>query len=100
MVVGRGETADAFVADNALSRGHFLIVREGGQFFVVDLDSQNGTSVNGKRKSGCKLSPDDVIEAGQSRFLFSKERLPIHARPLMARPSHLPQDLTAGASAV
>jgi len=42
LMVGRGESSDITVFDDALSRGHFLIVREAGEFFVVDLDSQNG----------------------------------------------------------
>ncbi len=75
VVVGRGEFAEIHVADTALSRSHFLLVREGPDFFVVDLDSQNGTWVSQKRVSGRRLRSGDVIQAGQSRFCFSERTL-------------------------
>jgi pSer/pThr/pTyr-binding forkhead associated (FHA) protein len=84
LVVGRGDCAEALVGDDALSRSHFLVVKEGPDFVLADLDSQNGTSVNGKRVSGHKLRSGDVIHAGQSVFYFSSERLALHARPLAA----------------
>src|SRR5438132_1490135 len=76
MVVGRGEFADAQVQDETLSNSHFLIVREGADFFLVDLDSRNGTWVNGERVSGHKLHPNEVIMAGQSLFYFSHSPVP------------------------
>jgi pSer/pThr/pTyr-binding forkhead associated (FHA) protein len=72
LVVGRGETAEAFVDDPSLSRGHFLVVREASQFVLADLDSQNGTWVDGKRVRGCKLASGQMIRAGQSLFYFSE----------------------------
>jgi pSer/pThr/pTyr-binding forkhead associated (FHA) protein len=75
LVVGRGETADAHVDDPAMSRGHFLIVREGNAFFLADLDSQNGTWVANKKMRGCKLSSGQVIRAGQSLFYFSDHEI-------------------------
>ncbi len=71
LVVGRGASADARVADDMLSHGHFLIVREGSDFFLVDLNSRNGTWVNGERVAARKLGADASIAAGQSRFRFS-----------------------------
>ena len=70
LVVGRGDFADAYVADDALSQSHFLIVREGSDFFIVDLHSRNGTWINGNRISAHKLHPDEFILAGQSFFCF------------------------------
>src|SRR5271166_4183535 len=37
LVVGRGDSVDAFVDDDSLSRSHFLVVREAGEYFVIDL---------------------------------------------------------------
>jgi pSer/pThr/pTyr-binding forkhead associated (FHA) protein len=81
VVVGRGEFADAFVDDEALSRSHFLIVCEGKDYFAVDLDSQNGTWVKGKRISGCRLQSGDLVKAGQSFFFFSREPITAAALP-------------------
>jgi pSer/pThr/pTyr-binding forkhead associated (FHA) protein len=75
LVIGRGEFANAGVNDTALSRSHFMIVRESSQFFVVDLDSQNGTWIKGERITGRKLNPGDIISAGKSLFYFSPEEL-------------------------
>src|SRR5262249_11333128 len=75
LVIGRGEFANASVNDGALSRSHFMIVKEGAQFFVVDLDSQNGTWINGERVTGKKLNAGDVICAGRSLFYFSPSEL-------------------------
>ena len=71
LVVGRGETADAFVEDDSLSRSHFLIVREAESFLLIDLHSRNGTWVNDKKISAHKLQPNEVIRAGESAFFFS-----------------------------
>jgi adenylate cyclase len=70
LVVGRGECADAFVEDDALSRSHFLIVGEGSDYFLIDLNSSNGTWVNGRRVSAQKLPESEFILAGESIFYF------------------------------
>ncbi len=96
LVVGRGEFADAFVEDDALSRSHFLITNEGTEFCLIDLHSRNGTWVNGERVSAHKLHPHEIIAAGDSIFYFSDVplaaivipgtiTLPGTARPLPAR---------------
>ena len=86
LVVGRGGFAQASVADNSLSRSHFLILREAGHYFAIDLESQNGTRVDGKQVGGGKLRDGAVIQAGESTFYFSAERLPAHARPVPVIP--------------
>jgi pSer/pThr/pTyr-binding forkhead associated (FHA) protein len=73
VAVGRDESADVKVADAALSRRHFMILREDGSYVLKDLDSENGTWVDGQsaRKKGLKLQPCDCILAGRSLFVFS-----------------------------
>ena len=82
LVVGRGGFAQASVVDDSLSRSHFLILREAGHYFAIDLESQNGTRVDGTQVGGGKLRDGAVIQAGASTFYFSLERLPAHARPV------------------
>jgi pSer/pThr/pTyr-binding forkhead associated (FHA) protein len=72
LVVGRGECADAFVEDDALSRSHFLISREGADHLLIDLSSSNGTWVDGAPVSAHKLRPNELIHAGESLFYFSE----------------------------
>jgi pSer/pThr/pTyr-binding forkhead associated (FHA) protein len=75
LAVGRDEAADVTVTDNTLSRRHFLIWRQGESFLIKDLNSQNGTWVDGQRAQGTKLRHNDCIVAGHTVFLFSERRL-------------------------
>jgi pSer/pThr/pTyr-binding forkhead associated (FHA) protein len=75
VAVGRDETADVTIRDDTLSRRHFLIWREGGSFLIKDLNSQNGTWVDGQRAQGTKLCHNVCIVAGRTLFLFSEHRL-------------------------
>jgi len=93
LVVGRGECADACVDDDALSRSHFLIVREAAAFFLVDLDSRNGTRVNGKPVSAYRLQPNQIIQAGESVFWFCLALKPGPGLPMPV--SALKESITA-----
>jgi pSer/pThr/pTyr-binding forkhead associated (FHA) protein len=70
LVVGREEPADALVEDDTLSRSHFLVVREGLEFFLVDLNSSNGTWVNGQPVTAHRLKSGEIVVAGDSAFCF------------------------------
>jgi pSer/pThr/pTyr-binding forkhead associated (FHA) protein len=72
VAVGRGEAADVVIDDAALSRRHFVIVRQGQEFLLKDLDSQNGTWVDGRRAQTTRLHHHDCILAGRTLFLFSE----------------------------
>ena len=76
VAVGRDETADLTISDNTLSRRHFLIWREGERFLIKDLNSQNGTWVDGERAQGTELEHNVCIVAGRSVFVFSEHSLP------------------------
>ena len=41
-----------------------------GAFTIEDLQSTNGTKVNGKRVRGATLSPGDLIQIGHTQFEF------------------------------
>jgi predicted component of type VI protein secretion system len=71
MAFGRGITADVTIADDALSRRHFLIWQEGEGFRIKDLNSQNGTWVDGQRTQMTELRQDVCIVAGRTVFMFS-----------------------------
>jgi pSer/pThr/pTyr-binding forkhead associated (FHA) protein len=75
MAVGRDDAAEVPIADDTLSRRHFLIWREGQSFLIKDLGSQNGTWVDGQRAQGTKLSHNVCIVAGRTVFMFCEHRL-------------------------
>lgn len=72
LAVGRDESADVVVDDESLSRRHFVIVHEGDHYLLRDLNSQNGTWVDGQRAKDATLHHHDCILAGRTLFLFSE----------------------------
>jgi pSer/pThr/pTyr-binding forkhead associated (FHA) protein len=72
--IGRATRAD-FIVDAALvSRVHCrLTADKSGQLVVEDLDSTNGTLVNGRRVDSAVLSDGDRLEMGATPILFKRE---------------------------
>jgi pSer/pThr/pTyr-binding forkhead associated (FHA) protein len=70
LVVGRGEAADVTIEDDALSRQHFLVLRQDDSYMIEDLNSRNGTWVGGRRILAAKLRHNDIILAGHTVFRF------------------------------
>lgn len=71
--VGRAEMCEISFADNKLSKQHFVIEEENGEFYISDLNSTNGTFINGIRiQSRRKLTNNDCITAGQERLVYKK----------------------------
>ncbi len=68
-VVGR-EGADVIIDDPALSGRHFEVEVRGGDFFLRDLDSSNGTFLNGEKIRSAQLADGDTIQAGKSKLTF------------------------------
>lgn len=67
LVVGRRsrENTGLVVRDSALSRQHLRVTRVSSDtLFVEDLESKNGTYVNGQRTSRSKLGAGDVLSFG------------------------------------
>ena len=61
VAVGRAKTADVTILDDTLSRRHFLIWQEEEGFLIKDLNSQNGTWVDGQRTQMAKLGHNVCI---------------------------------------
>jgi len=68
--IGRGDTVDAQIDDQEMSRLHFTISPKGNAYLITDQESSNGTWVNGQRVSEVTLKPNDRIQAGQTNFVF------------------------------
>jgi hypothetical protein len=74
VVLGRSKDCDIRVEDANVSRRHAELRREGADWWLVDLDSTNGTELNGRRVSRSKLSDGDTIVLGEARLRFGKTR--------------------------
>jgi hypothetical protein len=72
VVLGRSKDCDIRVEDANVSRRHAELRREGPDWWLVDLDSTNGTELNGRRVSRSKLSDGDTIMLGEARLRFGK----------------------------
>ncbi len=73
-VIGRGPGVDAAFTDPEMSQHHLRIEFERGRFQVIDLDSTNGTRVNGTGISSAELAHGDRIQAGAQVFQILIEK--------------------------
>ncbi|MBR2765381.1 MAG: FHA domain-containing protein [Blautia sp.] len=67
--------ADAVIDLPTVSRVHAKIRRRNDEYFLTDLNSRNGTSVNGKilqAEEDCLLQNQDEVDFAQARFVFLK----------------------------
>lgn len=70
LTFGRDSSADVMVEDRGLSRVHFEIAWNGEIAAIRDLDSTNGSFVDGIRVSEIVLRSGSVITAGRTEFVF------------------------------
>ena len=68
--IGRDVSNTLPIADTSASRRHSLLTRVDGSYQIADLDSMNGTFVNGVPVKQRLLEHGDQIEIGASKFLF------------------------------
>jgi pSer/pThr/pTyr-binding forkhead associated (FHA) protein len=78
MVIGRSPENDITLLDDGLSRQHAVLLRDdSGIFSIEDLQSSNGTKVNGKRVRAAELCHGDEIQLGRTVFRFLEPGLPV-----------------------
>ena len=73
-LVGRQAASHLPLDDHAVSRKHCLFVRSGSQSVVKDLESRNGTFVNGTAVTERQLEQGDEIRIGGSVFCYLVDR--------------------------
>lgn len=66
LVIGRSKDCDVPLADGNVSRRHAEIGRSADGFMLRDLDSTNGTTVNGRRVKSATVGEGDEIMLGTS----------------------------------
>jgi pSer/pThr/pTyr-binding forkhead associated (FHA) protein len=69
--IGRRSENEVTVDSAAVSGRHLVLLREGARFRLRDLDSTNGTLLNGKPVHEAMLSHHDVIRVGEVEFEFN-----------------------------
>ncbi len=70
--IGRSSRADIVLAPAEVSRMHAMITRRSGGYWVLDLESSNGTALNGERVAStpAALRPGDQLQLGPASFIF------------------------------
>jgi hypothetical protein len=69
LLVGRDVGCDIVLSDLTVSRRHVRLVFCDGTWSLRDLDSTNGTSVNGSLVKRCQLCPGDRLRLGDEILL-------------------------------
>ena len=74
--VGRDRYSDIRLDYNFISKNHFIIEEDRGEYYLRDLGSKNGTYVNGtKIDDEVILEDGDVIEVNDIKFVFVNREL-------------------------
>lgn len=85
MIFGRHTEAGIFIPDVKASRSHAKLTLAGDEFLLFDLDSTNGTYVNGSLTKQTRLRHGDVIKIGATEIMFhDPSAAPAAAPPLAA----------------
>ena len=71
LTLGRDAANTIQLHDTEASRRHAEIRRDGEQYTITDLNSSNGTFVNGRRVPESELRSGDQVQLGRSFLLFT-----------------------------
>jgi hypothetical protein len=70
ILIGRGSHNDVSLDDGYLSRYHAAIIQTGAGYYIVDLNSANGFTVNAEFTRAALLKDQDVVGIGPYRMKF------------------------------
>jgi Nif-specific regulatory protein len=86
VTVGRGRKSTVVLADTAASREHCSLEKDPEGFWLTDLESRNGTRLNGRRvRARALVQPGDRIEIGDARLVLEDGGRRGPADPSLAR---------------
>ena len=71
--IGRGSDNDLVLSDTSVSRTHLLIRFEQGRHLAQDLESRNGTMVNGRAITSVSLTGGESLRLGDVVLQFVKQ---------------------------
>ena len=83
-VIGRGSDADITIADAGTSRKHVEILWDGERAMVRDLQSTNGTLLDGRKVSEAPLPPDSTVTIGRTDIVFHVIAQAAPPKPMMS----------------
>ena len=68
LLVGRRESCDIVLRFANVSAHHCQLLINGGYWYIKDMNSRNGTKVNGARVTEQRLDPGDTIGIAKHRY--------------------------------
>lgn len=71
VLIGRSEACHIHLDDEQVSREHAAVVRKGKRLLLQDLQSRNGTQMNGRFVKEKPLKPGDVFSVGTSEIRYT-----------------------------
>lgn len=77
VTVGRTPDNKIHIPDNSVSSHHAELVLEGSDYAVKDLDSTNGTRLNGEKITTGNLRRGDVLRLGNVELNYESETDPV-----------------------
>jgi serine/threonine-protein kinase len=75
VLIGRESSAHLKLTDTMTSRLHFKVESRTDGFYLLDMESMNGTFVNGKRVTEKLLKMGDMIQIGETLISFIGDKL-------------------------
>jgi pSer/pThr/pTyr-binding forkhead associated (FHA) protein len=75
MSIGRAKDNDIVVENLSVSRNHARIRFHNGKYVLTDLNSANGTFVNGQRQTKVELAHNDLIQIGKHTLVFINQKM-------------------------
>jgi pSer/pThr/pTyr-binding forkhead associated (FHA) protein len=73
--IGRARDNDIVIENLSVSRNHARVRRQDGKYILTDLNSANGTYVNGVKVTKTEIVDDDVITIGKHKLHFTNKQL-------------------------
>lgn len=87
--LGRRPYNDIVIDNLAVSGEHAVLLTVGDDVFIEDLNSTNGTYINGKAIKKQLLAPNDVIEIGKYRIKYLADEVTDYEKTMVLRPGTL-----------
>jgi pSer/pThr/pTyr-binding forkhead associated (FHA) protein len=99
--LGRRPYNDIVIDNLAVSGEHAVLALSGNEVYLEDLNSTNGTYINGKAVKKQLLANNDTVEIGKYKIKFIHEQPagPVHEKTVILKPGQILQAVRPPAAA-
>jgi pSer/pThr/pTyr-binding forkhead associated (FHA) protein len=88
--LGRRPYNDIVIDNLAVSGEHAVMLAVGNDVFIEDLNSTNGTYINGKAVKKQLMQHNDTVEIGKYRIKYLIDEVPDYEKTMVLRPGTQP----------